>query len=117
MKVNNDRKEVLMAAIDRAFEQNVRISFWGGTWQAGWASIGLVSPEEAVAFTDKILAVSDIAATLNRREIEFVVTKECDPEVPTQERFDECVQSLTDWLLAKDYRKVEAWLVADCIEA
>lgn len=116
MKIHSMRLNVLNSAIDKAFERNVRIKNSFGEWKVGWASLGAVSIDDATSFTDAVLAMVDIADMLTRREIETVYTEEFEEDIATEERFHEVRETLVEWLISKEYRKIEAWLVANPME-
>lgn len=111
-RIFEDRKDVLMAAIGNATLRSVSISQDAhGEWQVGWASIGSVKTRIAGNFANLIEGAVDVASMLNRQQVKFIETEDCDPEIASDARFDECVKTLTEWFMAREYRKIEAWII------
>ena len=116
-RIYEDRKEVLMKAIEIATTRTIQISqAVTGDWQIGWAKSYAVDPRDAEYFADMINGAVDVANMLTRQQIHFVETEECDPEIDSDERFDEVVKYVTEWFEEGEYRKIEAWLITGDIE-
>lgn len=116
-RIYEDRKEVLMKAIEIATTRTIQISMAvTGDWQIGWAKSYAVDPRDAEYFADMINGAVDVANMLTRQQIHFVETEECDPEIDSDERFDEVVKYVTEWFEEGEYRKIEAWIIAGDIE-
>lgn len=116
-RIYEDRKEVLMKAIDIATTRTIQISQDRyGNWQIGWTKSRYVDPRDAEHFADMINGAVDVANMLTRQQIHFIETDGLDPEIDSDERFDEVVKYVTEWFEEGEYRKIEAWLIAGDIE-
>lgn len=119
MKVYRDRWEVLSTAIRIVSEGRVTVYELDGQfgkpvkeYGVNWSACGTRTVEETEKFKDLLNMGIDIADMLNRHEVQFMYTDECDPEIDSQERYEEVRNTLITWLQAKEYRKVEAWIIA-----
>jgi len=119
MKVNRDRWEVLSTAIQAISERTVTIyevkeQFGQPAKKYGinWSACGTVTVEETKKFRDLLDMGIEIADILNYHEVQFVYTDELDPEIDSQERFEEVGNTLITWILAKNYNKIEAWIIS-----
>lgn len=116
-RIFEDRKEVLMKAISIASNRTIRVKqAVTGDWQVGWASVGSVDPRDAEYFADQIRGAVDVANMLTRQQIKFVEKEECDPDIDSDERFDECVKYVTKWFEEGEYRKIETWIIAGDVD-
>ena len=116
-KIYEDRKDVLMTAIDIATAKTIQIlQDRYGNWQIGWTKSRYVDPRDAEHFADMINGAVDVANMLTRQQIRFVETDGLDPEIDSDERFDEVVKYVTEWFEEGEYRKIEAWIIAGDIE-
>lgn len=116
-RIYEDRKDVLMTAIDLATAKTIQIlQDRYGNWQIGWTKSRYVDPRDAEHFAGMINGAVDVANMLTRQQIRFVETDGLDPEINSDERFDEVVKYVTEWFEEGEYRKIEAWIIAGDIE-